>query len=210
MRNLTSIILISFLFGSCEPTVRFDEPQPRESDVLNKFPKRLHGNYLNQKSNYILTITDKMLLHTYDGDIKVNKNQLDSNYKIVGDTIFDLTNNEKSYVQFDGDSIVQHFHEIDTTFIISDKNVLKKFKGYFFLNEQNSDSSWAVRKLLLSKGILNISGIKTEEEIASLREITETTSDTTSFKFKPTKRQFQKFIKQNGFMDDDYFVRLKN
>ena len=43
-----------------------------------------------------------------------------------------------------------------------------------------------------------------------LREITETESDTISYKFKPTRKQFRKFGNQNGFKDEDYLVKIKN
>jgi hypothetical protein len=89
-------------------------------------------------------------------------------------------------------------------------NVVRKFKGYYFLNTRYDKTSWAVEKVQFSKGELEISGISTEQDIESLIEITETPKDTVApYIFTATKRQFKAFIRNDGFSDTEKFVRLK-
>lgn len=206
--NLRFIILIILSFFGCSPSVSFDEPQPSDTKSLNEFPDKLHGEYLNKSNNQLLIISDKLIKVVCDFDQKENKNHLDSNIKLTGDTLLDTSDSSKTLIRYEGDSIVMHFHSEDTLFSISDKNILKKYKGYYFLNVSNTPY-WNVKKMHLTKGILSVNSISTKEEINTLREITETISDTTSYNFKPTKRQFKKFIKQDGFKDSEYYIRLK-
>jgi hypothetical protein len=208
VRNSTLVILIGFFFCGCEPSVSFNEPQPTDTKSLNEFPKKLQGEYLGKEGNPLLRISNKLIYRISDFDIKANKSELDSNYKLIGDTVFNLSDNTKEFVRIERDTLVQHLHSEDTLFCITDKNELKKFKGYYFLNFADS-STWHVWKLSLTKGILSINRISSNEEISNLREITETTSDTTSYNFKPTKKQFNKFVKQDGFKNAEYYVRLK-
>ena len=209
MRNLTVGILICFLFGACEPSVTFDKPQPDGVDALDKFPKRLQGDYANQKYNSLLSVQEQIILRTYDWTARENLKNLDSNYRIEGGQIISLDGSEKYPAQIIGDSIEIKVHNVDTTFRISQTNVLKKFKGYYFLNSNNDSTSWSVTKLSLTKGFLSFGSVSSKEEINLLREITETTSDTVSMKFRPTQKQFKQFIKQNGFGAEDVFVRIK-
>jgi hypothetical protein len=87
--------------------------------------------------------------------------------------------------------------------------VLKKFKGYYFLNTRRSDTSWEVKKLSLSRGTLRVGFIGNAEEIRQLKELTESTADTASTYFSLTRKQFRKFIRHNGFSEAERFTRMK-
>jgi hypothetical protein len=195
---------------ACEPPVTFNEPQPTDTDNLSKFPKRLQGQYLSLADNSTLSISDKLIQRIYDYDYKVHSNQLDSASRLSGDTIIDLTTNEKTLIKREGDSLITHVHYIDTLFQMDYDNVVRKFKGYYFLNNRYDKTSWEVKKVQLSKGQLVISSISTQLDIDNLEEITETPTDTVPpYKFTATKKQFRKFIKNDGFSDSEIFVRQK-
>jgi Holliday junction resolvase len=86
--------------------------------------------------------------------------------------------------------------------------VLRKFKGYYFINTRCEKESWKVEKIQLSKGELSISSISTKLELDNLKEITETPQDTIPpYNFKATKKQFKEFVKNNGFRDTKTFIR---
>jgi len=208
MRILIYLILIELFLSGCEQ-VTFHEPQPAGTKALLEIPGRLTGNYLNREDNSVLRISNQLILRIYDMDMRVNKNDLDGNSKLKDDTIFNSDDNSKIPVRAEGDSLVFHYHSEDTLFSISAKNILKKFKGYYFMSTGDS-TSWVVTKLYLSKGILSISEISTREEISTLRELTGTASDTTCYHFKPSKKQFRKFIKEDGFKSAEYFARVKD
>ena len=209
LKFITTIVILTSLF-SCEPPVTFNEPQPTDTDNLSKFPNRLQGQYLSLADNSTLVIGDKLIQRIYDFDQKIHPSQLDSNSRLSGDTIINLTTNTREVVKRDGDSLVTHIHYIDTLFQMDYDNVVRKFKGYYFLNKRLGEGSWDVKKIELSKGQLVISSISTKQDIENLKTITESTQDTVApYKFATTKKQFKEFIKNDGFSDSETFVRQK-
>lgn len=204
---ISTLIILASLFA-CEPPVTFNEPQPTDTDNLSKFPKRLQGQYLSFEDNSTLKISDKLIQRIYDFDYKMHPNQLDSTSRLSGDTIIDLTTNEKTVIKRDGDSLVAHIHYIDTLFQLDYDNVVRKFKGYYFINTRYDRTSWEVKKIQLSKGQIVISRISTKQDIENLKEITENATDTIPpYNFTVTKKQFKEFIKRDGFSDSEIFVR---
>ena len=195
---------------ACEPPVTFTEPQPADTDNLSNFPRRLKGIYISLSDSSTLSINDKLIQRTYDFDYKIHPNQLDSTTRLLGDTLIKVETKERQLIKRDGDSLKIHIHNVDTLFQMDYDNVVRKFKGYYLLNTRYDKTSWTVEKMNLSKGKLIISRISTQEDIKNLREITETAQDTLiNYSFTATKRQFKKFVKNDGFSDSEIFVRLK-
>ena len=209
LKVISTFIILTSLFA-CEPPVTFDEPQPTDTDNLSKFPNRLQGQYLSLADNSTLSIGDKLIQRIYDYDYKVHPNQLDSSARLSGDTIIDLKTNERTLIKRDGDSLVTHIHYIDTLFQLNYDNVVRKFKGYYFLNTRYDKESWEVKKIQFTKGQLVISSISTKLDLENLKEITETPQDTVPlYKFTATKKQFKKFVKNDGFSGSETFIRQK-
>ena len=212
MRELKYILTffsLTILFGCGAPPVTFDKPQPENTAELSKFPRRVQGKFQSTEDNSVITINDKTIFRTYDFYIKFAVNQIDSNCTLVGDTIINIRTNEKQLMKREGDTLSEHIYSVDTLFSISDFNILKKLKGYYFLNFIYGKESWEVKKLELHRGQLSICSISTKEDIDLLKEISESTLDSLPYRFMPTKKQFKKFVKTNGFSDVETFVKLK-
>jgi hypothetical protein len=208
MHKLIQATVFFILILGCGPSVTFDHPQPVKTKSLSQFPAKIRGDYFSSDEPLVLTVSDKMILKTFDYDFKVHKDSLDSSNYLKDDTLIDKETGEKLKVNLLGDTISIHIHEIDTTFAISDTKVLKKFKGYYFLNNRAADDSWTVQKLSLIKGLLTIGNISNEADINNLKGLTETKEDTTNYNFKLTKKQFKNFIKDSGFSNIDTFKRM--
>lgn len=209
LKFITTIIILISLFA-CEPPVTFNEPQPTDTNNLSKFPDRLQGKFISLADNSALVIGDKLIQRIYDFDEIIHPSQLDSNLRLSGDTIINLTTNTREVVKREGDSLVTHIHYVDTLFLMDYDNVVRKFKGYYFLNKRYEKESWEVKKIELLKGQLVVSSISTEQDIDNLKTITESTQDTVApYKFATTKKQFKEFIKNDGFNDSETFVRQK-
>ena len=203
---LIFIVLISLF--ACKPQVTFNEPQPPNTDNLSKFPKRILGQYISLKDNSVLKITNKTIIRTYDLDFKIHINQLDSTERLSGDTIIDIKTKEITVVKRIGDSLSYHQLFVDTLFDINESNVLKKFKGYYFINKYYNPEGWEVTKINLAKGQLTFSSISSTQDLDQLKAITESSQDTvSSYNFKATKKQFRQFINTGGFSDTETFVR---
>lgn len=203
------VIIIFFAISSCEPPVTFTETQPSNTRSLSKFPKRILGNYKNLSDSSLLTINEKSIIRIYDFDFKQSLKDIDSTIIISGNSAIDTKTNERTFVTIIGDSIIAHFHTIDTIFSIDKQGILKKFKGYYFINTPYDINAWQVKKIQLSKGILMFSRIEQAYEIQQLQQITESESDTVSYNFKITKRQFKTFIKNDGFSNTEFYAKMK-
>jgi hypothetical protein len=207
--TIIGIVIIALFLESCEPAAIFDQPQPVYINPLTSFPGRLQGKYLSVDQASIVTIEDKLLTRTFDFDVQEHKDSISSSYILKGDTITDQTNGTKEKVLLKGDYVIKHVHWIDTLFNISEDNVLKKLKGYYFLNIRYSDSAWEVIKLSLKDGVLTVGSVSVEEDLQKLEKITETSSDTLPSRFTLKRKQFKKFIRQEGFSEQETFTRIK-
>ena len=209
LKFITTIIILTSLVA-CAPPVTFNEPQPTNTDNLSEFANRLQGHYLSSADSSVLIIDAKTIQRIYDFDYKIHPSQIDSNSRLSGDTIINVTTNTREILKRAGDSLVTHINYIDTLFQIDYDNVVRKFKGFYFLNKRLDKESWEVKKIELSKGQLIVSSISSKEDIENLKAITESTQDTVApYNFAATKKQFKEFVKNKGFTDSEKFIRQK-
>ena len=203
------ITLIStILFYSCEPAATFDKPQPDNVSQLTIFPERLQGKYLSMDQASVLTISDKLITRLYDFDFKEHKDSLGSSYIISGDTLINVDDGTKEKISLKGDTVFQHINGTDTLFAISTDNILKKFKGYYFLSTRYSDNAWEVKKISLQNGRLTIGSFSNDYDVQKLKEIKETDIDTIPIPLTFTRKQFKKFVKEGGFTDEETFTLM--
>jgi hypothetical protein len=211
MRNpviLLIVIALSF-FTACGPVVTFDEPQPAGADDITHFPRRFHGTYLSESGQSSLSVSETSIIRTTDYDLVIHPSQLDSNQKISGDTLTDIETNDKTIISFAGDSILIPVFYTDTLFMISEVNVLRKFRGHHFLNILHEKAGWEVLDLTLSKGKLVLSEISSEG-FANLKEIMETPADTLpSLHITPARRQFREAVNEGVFDKKETFFRFE-
>ncbi|HET6227304.1 MAG TPA: hypothetical protein VFF27_13555 [Bacteroidia bacterium] len=195
---------------SCEaPLVTFELPQPLEAKDQPRFPKNLIGKYLSTLDSSIITITDSVISRGFNIKFVMCKKELDTMKQCVlqADTLFNKLTNEKICIINIRDTLYTPFHLQDTLFFISEKGILRKDKGYYFLNMKYREG-WEVQKLEFAKGKLNLCSISDIAEIEDLKQITENATDS-SLQFNPDKKQFRKFIKSKGFSKKEEFIKLK-
>jgi len=204
----TTFIIATLILDSCEPAATFDKPQPDNIKSLAAFPQRLHGKYLADDQASIVIIADNLITRHYDFDFKQHKDSIGHSFKIIDDTLINEIDGTKEIILLKGDTVIQHANWTDTIFNISADNILKKFKGYYFLNSRYRDNVWEVKKLSLSKGVLTVGDISDKDDIQKLKDITETTADTITTNFSLTSRQFKQFVKQQGFGKQETFNRM--
>lgn len=200
--------LAAIILFACQPPVAFDKPQPADVAALGGFPKRIQGKYLSSEDSTFLQITANSMFRIYDFDQKIHLSQLDSSEQIIGDTLFNLKTNRGQIIQIEGDSILMHVNEVDTLFAIDELNVLKKYKGYYFVNIYMPPDTWQVKEIEISRGKLTLRGINKKEDLEQLKAITESTQDTTPYVFSPTRKQFKKFVRNKGFRDMEEFMKI--
>jgi len=203
-------LFIIVLFYSCkEPNVSFEVAQPENVKKQNKFSRNIIGTYYNLENKTELIIGENYIFKKMKTEDTLKISELDKNEIIKNDTLYKLNTKEKYKIRKITDSLFTDYVFSDTIFNLKKNNILKKYKGYYFLNKEIEKSGfWEVEKLNLKNGILKINGIETENEIRLLEIITETKRDTLKhFSVKPTKKQFKEFIKKNGFKEGEIYLK---
>ena len=205
------LLVVSIVLISCEEPITFSEPQPMNVSSLEKFPNRIQGKFLSKDDSSFLNISKVYVVRVYDFLDKISTNEIDSSVIRKGDTLIDISTNQIALIVSEDDSLKIKIHIEDTIFKISSDNVLKKYKGHYFLNLKKDENNWEVKKLSYNKGELIISSINSEVEINNLEEITGTSSgdSTEQITFSPSKKQFKEFLKTGGFSENEHFVRVR-
>lgn len=195
---------------SCDgPAVTFELPQPLGVKDEKYFPKKLIGKYRSKLDSTIITISDSVITRGFNIQYVMCKKELDTmkHCFLLMDTLFNKITNEKICIINIHDTLYAPFRLQDTLFRISDKGILRKDKGYYFLNMKYR-SGWEVQKLELLKGKLRLSSISELSEIEDLKQLTEGTKDSL-LQFNPNKDEFRKFVKSKGFCKKEELVKLK-
>jgi hypothetical protein len=203
-------LFFSILIISCDgPAVTFQHPQPVDVADQLHFPKNIIGQYLSLLDSSVITITDLAITRGFNIKYIMCKKELDTmkHCTLIKDTLFNKKTNEKICIININDTLYSPYHLQDTLFCISLKNVLRKDKGYYFLNMQYHNG-WEVQKLEYGNTRLSICSISDMQEIEDLKEITESKGDS-MVQFDPDKKQLRKFIKSKGFSKKETFVKLK-
>ncbi|MFM7218324.1 MAG: hypothetical protein ACKO1U_09920 [Bacteroidota bacterium] len=204
------VIGLSNCQSGSEPMVTFSEPQPANTDNLKVFPYRLLGRYLSLLDSSTLIISEKSILRSFSFSSKIHPSQIDQDYRVSGDSIINTKTKEVRVAKREGDSLVAEFDFTDTLFLMDYDNVLRKFKGYYFMNKRKDKQSWEVKKIDFTGNRLIVGSISTINEIENLKTLTESTEDTTApYNFSTTKKQFKDFLKKDGFRESEKFVRVK-
>jgi hypothetical protein len=216
MKNLLLILVIlisAFGCGGDIKYVRFESPQPENVNSKKTFQKKIRSTYTNcYNPNEQLIITGKHVVTKQIWKLKAHRNDLDIDSSNVvvdihNDTqIIEALEKEGLSVLIKDDTIYSSILLIDTLFYISEKNVLRKLKGSYFLNTKIEGSFWKVRRMELKKDSLFIGTITPSDTllqfdfISKSEEIQEEDSvRIIEYLIKPSKRQFKKLLKPNSF-----------
>lgn len=199
----------SLLFlNGCEPAATFTEPQPAGTANESRFSNSIQGDYWSDETAELLHIGDQYISSQYNEIEKMHKDSLEEDYQLKGDTLYNVKTGFKEKIELRNDTINIYRNYTDTLFSISNNELLKRWKGYYFLNTKHSDSAWEVQQLWLQKGKLTIGEISSLADINALQEITATVGDSSSTTFKLNKNQFKKFVRKNGFRKRQTYSRV--
>ncbi len=213
-------ILVLFALTSISdcPGVYFQEPQPPGAKNLNSFPKKLRGKYYSLPDSMILTVDERLMVLEDDSIFDMPKDEMgDSFYFVleaVKDTFISLGEGEKIRMIFLGETqndIRMHWYITDTIFYLSEPNVLRKWRGNYYLNSLQDKEFWEVKKLQEIKNKIVIGSTIKEDEKYLLELISPVDStygwEDTTYIFKPTKSEFKKFLEKGGFRKSQEFTR---
>lgn len=220
MNKLIFIAVITLLLGACAEPIRFEQPQPANKKDLATIPKKLRGKYQSRSDNAYLTITANNVVEQVTFQTKTIIDSLDieidSTY-ITNRTpnSFQLThkNQRFDFNFFSKDSVLVNYSYQDTIFSISPQQLLRRFKGHYFLNYAHK-TGWSVRCMTFKKGELSFSEISTKEDIDKLKEVTATemigtdSTQSTNYILKPDRQELKRLLKQH-FAITKRYLKIK-
>ena len=202
--------LLMLILLSCGEKTGFEVPQPETLSDEKKLPKKMIGQYLNVKDSSMLSFTPGEIVKVVIADFATHKSELDSSEKLIykNDTSYaEVDFNMKVDVMVKGDSVFQHLDYRDTIFSFR-SDILRKFRGHYFLNHRTSPNNWTVTTLTTTKKGLTLGTVSTKDDIEKLRDLTEAKSDSV-YTFHPTKKQLKQFLKEGGFSHEEIYVKIK-
>ncbi len=210
MRVATLISLLCLLLIGCGEPVTFSEPMPPGEKDLSKIPLRYRGNYVNEEGSVYIHINKDEIIKEYDYDVRIHRDSMVFCDSLSGDTIWDRCLTGFRTISIDSSGYVfYHVNEQAVVFSLGFGQVARKFRGRLFLNYPYRLGDWTVEQVQLEKGILSFGTISSQEEIEALNECVENDSDTIASPYSPTKREFRKFVKSEGFQEGEQFTKIK-
>lgn len=122
---------------------------------------------------------------------------------VTKDTSFLFTDNWYIKVKSFGDSVKVFSWKDEVQFEISDSQLLRKYRGIYFLNNKDTNDLWKVQILYLEDDTLEFDDILTDDDIKKIRLITQVTEvrDTanekiTRYFLNPSKRELRAILKK--------------
>jgi len=217
--SFISLIILLLAFSSCIQELNFEEPQPTENKNETKFKNKFRGEYLCIEDSSILVIDKNKITQNWDIETKLTKTQIDTISELeLKDGLLYIENNELPLnVDFLGDTAVVSYKYKEIIFNISDEELLRYFKGIYFLNYKQSENSWNVKTLSFNKdGFLTINKIyANEDEIKKIKDLTnieETIDDEGTiidYTVHPTRKELKEILKSNLFKEGKTFIKIK-
>lgn len=217
-------ILFLTLLVSCgdQLYVRFEKAQPEGVKSLESFSRKVKGNFINCSNPLdLITISDNLIVNSRTFKFKSHRADLDLDSTINIDSnndkeLIKLFTSEGYQIEIIGDTISASLTSLDTIFIISENQVLKKFKGSYFLSSKWDENSWNVSQISFLKDTLLMGQISPSDTLLRFDFIAKTedyntTDSTTStqYSINPSKRQFKKLIKLNLFEECRCYYKKK-
>ncbi len=204
MKKNVFILFLIFFLVSCGPYIWFKSPQPEGRKNLDAFPNELIGKYISISDSSVIIINSEKVIKQYHEKLLMSKDEFhnETGDLITRDTSFLFTDNWQIKVKSFGDSVKVFSWKDDVLFQISDDQLLREYRGYYFLNKKDTNNYWKVEVLKLEEDTLEFDDILAKEDIEKIEAITSITEikDTTKEKItryflNPSKREMRKILK---------------
>lgn len=192
-----------FLLG-CGPYIWFKVPQPEGKPNLDTFPDELLGEYCSVEDSSIIRIESNLIIRQYREDIIMSLSEFRTEVddSISTDTSFTFTDNWFFKIVPKGDSVKIYSSKDEKLFEISEEQLLREYKDYYFLNYRDTNDFWKVKILnvyddtLEFDYILSTKDIKLINKITKVETVHDTVEDAKRYYLKPSKRELRKILKK--------------
>jgi len=199
------IVLFVILFG-CGPYIWYKVPQPEGRKDLPFFPEQLLGKYYSKGDSSVIRIENSKIVREYREEILLSKIEFreEMGDTISEDTSFVFADSWNIHIKTVGDSVNVFSSRDEELFSISNQNILREYRGYYFLNLKDTNDYWKVKVLKLQGDTLEFDHLLTQKDIETIKNITtvesvtDTTEEISKHYLKPSKREIKKILKKRG------------
>lgn len=223
MKHIAYVLLI-LAFCSCgeqkeQNSIDFLEPQPAGLENLRAFNKQFQGEYINAEDSACLIISRDKVIRERRFSLVFSRYDLDSTYAI------DKSNNKQveevllpqgiHVDRFDGDTVYATLSVMDTVFAVSANDLLRYYKGAYFLNSTEDNFTWKVQRLQLNKEQLSLGMIMPDDSLFAVMPVQQKSmvkddsGAVLSYQIKPTKKELKGLIKDETFSVSDVWIKKK-
>lgn len=205
MKKNLFIFLFLLFFVGCGPYIWFKSPQPEGRKNIETFPNELIGKYISIADSSVIIINANKIIKQYHEKLLMSKFEFqdETGDSLTNDTSFSFTDNWHVKVKAFGDSVKVFSWKDDVQFEISDSQLLRKYRGIYFLNAKDTNDLWKVQILHLDDDTLEFDDILTADDIKKIKLITPVTEvqDTanekiTRYFLNPSKRELRAILKK--------------
>lgn len=202
LKFLILAVLFATLTACDYASVSFKNPQPNNKASFDNIPLVLRGNYIDLGDSSVLTIDKHTIKVIYTEKMKVEE---DSNTVVSNDTI----NSDQAEITYSVANVEQYKTSESILFDINNGDVIRHFRGAYFISTSNG-SDWDVQRIQKSGRGITIGSCNNKTDLGLLGGITGTEINPNGKTvFDPTKDQLKEFLKQGGFRNISYYAKLK-
>lgn len=202
-RKTVVFLLLLFLLG-CGPYIWFKVPQPQGRENLDSFPAELQGKYSSVIDTVIIHIEKDKIIREYRENLLMTRTEFrkETGDSIAEDTAFSFNDNWLITVKSFGDSVQIFSKKDDELFHISERQILREYKGYYFLNYKDTNNFWKVKILKLQQDSLEFDFILRDDDMKQIRNITkvevkrDSSGESSKYYLDPTRRELKKILRK--------------
>ncbi|MEE4196940.1 MAG: hypothetical protein V2I54_04800 [Bacteroidales bacterium] len=198
------VIFLFLVFWSCGPYIWFKSPQPEGRKNLQAFPNELIGKYTSSEDHSVIIINKKKVIKQFHEELfmSLDEFQQETGDTIAKDTSFLFTDNWHIKVKVYGDSVVVFSWKDEVQFELSEDQLLRKYRDYYFLNSRDTGDYWKVKILSLRGDTLEYADLLKAKEIEKIKSITSVTStndtskeEDTRYYLDPNRRELRRILR---------------
>lgn len=201
--HIITIFFIPVFMCSCVPNVVFDQPMPSNVKALESFPDDFQGRYVLESDSSIIYIKNNLIIQEKNTSYTTLVDEMveEENCSFIGNEIFFADTKEcHPFEYLSEDSIKILNTSFDTLFQISEKEVVKPYKGSLFFNIQGESEYWIT--LMLDEnnsGHLELRLFHIEEplllsDFKGKYEVINDASFNEKYLFSPNKKVFKSLV----------------
>ena len=227
MRRFLIILFSLFILTTYGPQVKFVQPQPKDGKNLTRIPREYYGQYSCNTDSSILVIDSTSVVSYWISEEIVPRDSIveierDLKLTIKRDTQIYVPEKRENWlsnglyldIKFKDDSVKVNVKAENRMFEISDSQLVRKYRGYCFLNTQTTDGIWLVKVLHLKGNTLNFDDLLDTEQVKKLKGVTRVAGPIDTLKnepkeyyLNPSRRELRRILRNRNVNYD--YIKVK-